>query len=85
MDNYGFINNFDRRYLSGWRHYLLLFGLADIQWVRKALGGRWECWWIDPCCSYIWHPVSIRSSSEENTRPCPSWDPVFFAEEYGIR
>jgi hypothetical protein len=85
VSKYGFTDNFDKRYLSGWRHYLLLSGLADIQWVREKLGGRWECWWIGPCSSYIWHPVSIKSSSEENTRPCPVWDHLYFAEEYQIR
>lgn len=82
MNKYGFTDNFDKRYLSGWRHYLLLSGLADIQWVREKLGGRWECWWIGSCSSYIWHPVSIKSSSDRNTRPCPVWDHLYFAEEY---
>lgn len=82
MNDFGFTDNFDKRYNSGWRHWLLVFGLADIQWVRKTLGGRWEAWWIEPCLSYVWHPVSQKSSFEENIRPCPSWGPLFYSEEY---
>lgn len=82
MNDFGFIDNFDKRYNSGWRHWLLVFGLADIRLVRKLLKGRWECWWIAPCSSYIWHPVECESSIEKNIRPCPSWDPLHFSEEY---
>jgi len=82
MSDFGFTDNFDKRYNSGWRHWLLVIGLAEIQLVRKTLGGKWEAWWIEPCLSYVWHPVTQKSCSRENIRPCPAWSPLFFAEEY---
>lgn len=82
MNEYGFVDNFDKRYSSGWRHWLLAFGLGEVQWIRSKLGGRWERWWIDPCLSYIWHPVYCESSRETNTRPCPTWNSVYVFEEY---
>lgn len=25
------------------------------RWVRRLLGGHWECWWIDsPVNAYLW-------------------------------
>jgi hypothetical protein len=82
MSEYGFIDNFDKRYLSGWRYILYLSGACELKFVRKMLKGRWEAWWIEPCLSYVWHPVSQKSSFEENIRPCPSWGPLFYSEEY---
>jgi hypothetical protein len=30
----------------------ILFG--QCKWARRLCGGRWEEWWADPCCSYVW-------------------------------
>jgi hypothetical protein len=82
MSEYGFIDNFDKIYLSGWRYILYLSGACEIKFVRNMLKGRWEAWWIEPCLSYVWHPVYCESSGEKNTRPCPMWNSVYVLEEY---
>jgi len=79
---YGFEDNFDIRYTSGWRALMLTSGLASWSFVRTLLGGRWELWWVDPCMSYIWHPVSIPSSRFIRPLPCWSSGPLD-AENHG--
>ena len=81
MNEFGFIDNFDKRYLSGWRYIIYLSGAFELKFVRKMLKGRWEAWWIEPCLSYVWHPVYCESSGETNTRPCPMWNSVYVLEE----
>ena len=69
------VNNHDRRYFQGWRRWLNVLGVFGWQWARKRAGGVWEEWFVEPCMSFIWHPVTEMSCPEKNTRPCPFWFP----------
>jgi len=38
---------------------------GNYKWCRRWVGGRWECWWIDCCCSMIW----LKMDSRKDGRP----------------
>lgn len=33
---------------------LLYYWCSHWKWARRMHGGKWEEWWADPCCSYVW-------------------------------
>ena len=86
MSDYGFIDNFDDRFRHGWRFSLWVLGVFQWQWARRLAGGVWENWWVDPCLTMLWHPVTTPSSAEARTAPCPpSWGGgYFYREDYRI-
>lgn len=68
---YGFTNSYHPAFNRGWRFWLLVAGVFEWRWARRLTKVRWELWWVDPCCSLIWHPVSEPSTADPPVRPCP--------------
>lgn len=43
------------------------------QWVRKAIGGHWEYWWVSVCWGFVW----IKHNTKEQGRiPCTFGTPI---------
>ena len=68
---YGFTNSYHPAFNRGWRLWLFVAGVFEWRWARRLTKIRWELWWVDPCCSLIWHPVSEPSTVDPPVRPCP--------------
>lgn len=62
---FGPVDSFDSRYNTGWRHWVLVFGFAQWQFIRQAFGGSWEFCYIEPCQNCSWFPVTRVESVEE--------------------
>lgn len=56
---------------SSW--LVILLGLEKRQRYRRWWGGHWELWWIDVCCSQVWHDVP-----ECSQQPKPELPPGFW-------
>lgn len=50
------------------------------KWYRWWYGGRWECWYVDPCKSMIWHDIKKDEQGYQNRPPCCFGTPI--SEEY---
>jgi hypothetical protein len=61
------------------KHYLG----QRFQWYRRWFGGRWELWWIDICCSFIWLDIRPDRKWPEHREPCSIGRP--FIEDYPIK
>lgn len=61
------------------KHYLG----QRFRWYRRWYGGRWELWWIDICCSFIWLDIHPDRKWPEYRKPCSIGRP--FIEDYPIK
>lgn len=43
------------------------------QWARRTIGGKWECWWVDPCAAFVWQKCEEFWDGNEKTRPGACW------------
>ena len=63
---------------------LLVFStLPNFKWYRRWRGGRWECWYVDPCKSMIWHYIDKGELGYQVRPPCCFGTPII--EEYPYR
>lgn len=59
------------RFLNRRRFMEIFFG--NWRWVRRACGGRWECWWVDVCGSAVWMQHDSRT---QGRIPCTHGTPL---------
>lgn len=45
------------------------------QWAREKIGGRWECWWVEPIMEMHWMQVEQFYEGESGSvkRPGACW------------
>ena len=63
--------------------FVYLNTLEQFKWYRRWRGGRWECWYVDPCKSMIWHEIKKGEQGYPNRPPCCFGTPII--EEYPYR
>jgi hypothetical protein len=63
------------RFLNRQRFMEIWFG--QWQWIRRACGGQWECWWVDVCGSSIWMQ---HNSKIQGRIPCTRGIPLIEVE-----